>query len=161
MRHGTCFRRHLAAHRAGAAPHSAVAELGVVRRFLAALPENHVEMQYWSSIAFLACFLGYFYVAGRLVDYCESSNTRLSRIITACIAEFGFWTFGLGAAVAAVFGVRTLFTTAHFLSPSAWVRTGFFVFMAGAWCALFYYRLRHRWRWPTRRNAGRIGPNRK
>jgi hypothetical protein len=28
--HGTCFRRRLAAHRAGAAPHSAVAELGVV-----------------------------------------------------------------------------------------------------------------------------------
>ena len=35
MRHGTCFRRRLSAHRAGAAPHSAVAELGVVRRFLA------------------------------------------------------------------------------------------------------------------------------
>ncbi len=30
MRHGTCFRRRLAAHHA--APHSAVAELGVVRR---------------------------------------------------------------------------------------------------------------------------------
>ena len=35
MRHGTCFRRRLATHHAGAAPHSAVAELGVVRRFLA------------------------------------------------------------------------------------------------------------------------------
>ena len=35
MRHGTCFRRRLSAHHAGAAPHSAVAELGVVRRFLA------------------------------------------------------------------------------------------------------------------------------
>ena len=32
MRHGTCFRRHLSAHHAGAAPHSTVAELGVVRR---------------------------------------------------------------------------------------------------------------------------------
>ncbi len=32
MRHGTCFRRRLSAHRAGAAPPSAVAELGVVRR---------------------------------------------------------------------------------------------------------------------------------
>ena len=32
MRHGTCFRRRLSARRAGAAPHSAVAELGVVRR---------------------------------------------------------------------------------------------------------------------------------
>ena len=31
MRHGTCFRRHLAARHARAAPHSAVAELGVVR----------------------------------------------------------------------------------------------------------------------------------
>ena len=32
MRHGTCFRRRLSAHHAGAAPHSAVAELVVVRR---------------------------------------------------------------------------------------------------------------------------------
>ena len=32
VRHGTCFRRRLSAHHAGAAPHSAVAELGVVRR---------------------------------------------------------------------------------------------------------------------------------
>jgi len=31
VRHGTCFRRRLSAHHAGAAPHSAVAELGVVR----------------------------------------------------------------------------------------------------------------------------------
>ena len=35
MRHGTCFRRRLSARHAGAAPHSAFAELGVVRRFLA------------------------------------------------------------------------------------------------------------------------------
>ena len=39
MRHGTCFRRRLSAHHAGAAPHSAVAELGVVRRY-SALPMN-------------------------------------------------------------------------------------------------------------------------
>ena len=32
MRHGTCFRRRLSARHAGAAPHSAVAELEVVRR---------------------------------------------------------------------------------------------------------------------------------
>ena len=32
MRHGTSFRRRLSARHAGAAPHSAVAELGVVRR---------------------------------------------------------------------------------------------------------------------------------
>jgi hypothetical protein len=32
VRHGTCFRRRLSARHAGAAPHSAVAELGVVRR---------------------------------------------------------------------------------------------------------------------------------
>ena len=32
MRHGTCFRRRLATRHAGAAPHSAVAEVGVVRR---------------------------------------------------------------------------------------------------------------------------------
>ena len=32
MRHGTCFHRRLSTHHAGAAPHSAVAELGVVRR---------------------------------------------------------------------------------------------------------------------------------
>ena len=35
MRHGTCFRRRLSTRRAGAAPCSAVAELGVVRRFRA------------------------------------------------------------------------------------------------------------------------------
>ncbi|MCX6980363.1 MAG: hypothetical protein NTV08_06375 [Verrucomicrobia bacterium] len=43
VRHGTCFRRRLSAHRAGAAPHSAVAELGVVRRFTAmtrTIPES-------------------------------------------------------------------------------------------------------------------------
>jgi hypothetical protein len=40
VRHGTCFRRRLSAHHAGAAPPSAVAELGVVRRFLA-LPVNY------------------------------------------------------------------------------------------------------------------------
>jgi len=28
VRHGTCFHRRLSAHRAGAAPHFAVAELG-------------------------------------------------------------------------------------------------------------------------------------
>ena len=38
MRHGTCFHRRLSAHHAGAAPHSAVAELGVVRRSLPAVP---------------------------------------------------------------------------------------------------------------------------
>ena len=37
MRHGTCFRRRLSTHHAGAAPHSAVAELGVVRRFDASM----------------------------------------------------------------------------------------------------------------------------
>jgi len=37
VRHGTCFRRRLSARHAGAAPHSAVAELGVVRRFCALL----------------------------------------------------------------------------------------------------------------------------
>jgi hypothetical protein len=30
VRHGNCFRRRLSTHHAGAAPHSAVAELGVV-----------------------------------------------------------------------------------------------------------------------------------
>jgi len=32
VRHGTCYRRHLSARHAGAAPHSAAAELEVVRR---------------------------------------------------------------------------------------------------------------------------------
>src|SRR4051794_30339878 len=32
MRHGTCFRRRVDTHHAGAAPHSAVAEVGLVRR---------------------------------------------------------------------------------------------------------------------------------
>ena len=42
MRHGTCFRRRLSAHRAGAAPHSAVAELGVVRRIVPSPDNNQV-----------------------------------------------------------------------------------------------------------------------
>ena len=41
MRHGTCFHRRLSAHHAGAAPHSAVAEFGVVRR-LATSPMNDI-----------------------------------------------------------------------------------------------------------------------
>ena len=40
MRHGTCFRRRLSARHAGAAPHSAVAELGVVRRLRTSRPSN-------------------------------------------------------------------------------------------------------------------------
>ena len=38
MRHGTCFHRRLSAHHAGAAPPSAVAELGVVRRSFTFIP---------------------------------------------------------------------------------------------------------------------------
>ena len=38
VRHGTCFHRRLPAHYAGAAPDSAVAELGVVRPFRGAFP---------------------------------------------------------------------------------------------------------------------------
>ena len=38
MRNGTCFRRRLSNHYTGAAPPSAVAELGVVRRSLHAVP---------------------------------------------------------------------------------------------------------------------------
>ena len=40
MRHGTCFRRRLSTRHAGAAPHSAVAELEVVRRCYPR-PVNH------------------------------------------------------------------------------------------------------------------------
>ena len=43
MRHGTCFRHRLSAHRAGAAPHSAVAELGVVRRLAHAHPNENLS----------------------------------------------------------------------------------------------------------------------
>jgi hypothetical protein len=39
VRHGTCFRRPLPAHHAGAAPHSAVAELAVVRRLSTLVPK--------------------------------------------------------------------------------------------------------------------------
>ena len=50
MRHGTCFRRRLSARHAGAAPHSAVAELGVVRRRYAH-PENEAIMSIADSAA--------------------------------------------------------------------------------------------------------------
>ena len=39
-RHGTCFHHHLSTHHAGAAPHSAVAELGVVRRIAMSVLES-------------------------------------------------------------------------------------------------------------------------
>ncbi len=46
MRHGTCFRRRLAARHAGAAPHSAVAELGVVRLCYACPVNESPSIQY-------------------------------------------------------------------------------------------------------------------
>ena len=50
MRHGTCFHRRLSAHHAGAAPHSAVAELGVVRRYSARLPRTRARKDIPSSM---------------------------------------------------------------------------------------------------------------
>jgi len=47
VRHGTCFRSRLSAHHAGAAPHSAIAELGGVRRVTASTdnqqPQNRMK----------------------------------------------------------------------------------------------------------------------
>jgi len=54
VRHGTCFHRRLSTHHAGAAPHSAVAELGVVRRFCTR-PVN--EAQVPTAEAYRAAFL--------------------------------------------------------------------------------------------------------
>jgi len=45
VRHGTCFRRRLSTHHAGAAPHSAVAELGVVSRLRATDDRNRKPIQ--------------------------------------------------------------------------------------------------------------------
>ena len=45
MRHGTCFRRRLSTGHAGAAPHSAVAELGVVRRCSRLVKTKCVKIQ--------------------------------------------------------------------------------------------------------------------
>ena len=65
MRHGTCFRRRLSAHHAGAAPRSAAAELGVVRRFRA-----HPEMGYLIvtllALALLALPVGYIRLCGAM-----------------------------------------------------------------------------------------------
>ena len=57
MRHGTCFHHRLSAHHAGAAPHSAVAELGVVRRRYT-LTVNHISRIASSTIplAWIVCF---------------------------------------------------------------------------------------------------------
>ena len=53
MRHGTCFRRRLSASHAGAAPHSAVAELGVVRR-LHTLPVNTISKTLVFAVTYIA-----------------------------------------------------------------------------------------------------------
>ena len=62
MRHGTCFRRRLSAHHAGAAPHSAVAELGVVRRRSRTLKmeatDSPIHKLYSPGQIALAAFLG-------------------------------------------------------------------------------------------------------
>ena len=69
MRHGTCFRRRLATHRAGAAPHSAVAELGVVRR-----------IRYMSSQRFfLAVALVSLVLPGCVTSELSAANPGFSR----------------------------------------------------------------------------------
>ena len=53
VRHGTCFHRRFSAHHAGAAPHSAVAELGAVRR----IPPSHLKatLLITSVVSLTAC----------------------------------------------------------------------------------------------------------
>ena len=63
MRHGTCFRRRFAAHHAGAAPHSAVAELGVVRPL-----RNHTNSMKHLLLLFPCVFL---LVGCRTLDYTQ------------------------------------------------------------------------------------------
>ena len=53
MRHGTCFRRRLSAHHAGAAPLSAVAELGVVRRRYARCVQRSLSPSFPFTDAFI------------------------------------------------------------------------------------------------------------
>ena len=58
MRHGTCFHRRLSTHRAGAAPHSAVAELGVVRRYRTSPVNLNYLFLYSLGVAVLAVVCG-------------------------------------------------------------------------------------------------------
>jgi len=51
VRHGTCFRRRLSTHHAGAAPHSAVAELEVVRRWLAPSVDRDRLNRYFLAVS--------------------------------------------------------------------------------------------------------------
>ncbi len=54
MRHGNCFRRRLSAHHADAAPHSAVAELGVVAHMSRAR-----RIGDWLVVALVVYCIGY------------------------------------------------------------------------------------------------------
>ena len=71
MRHGTCFHRRLSARHAGAAPHSAVAELGVVRRrypspMNESLPKSPAVQKHKLRryiISFVFVFFAVFYIA--------------------------------------------------------------------------------------------------
>ena len=89
MRHGTCFRRRLSAHHAGAAPHSAVAELGVVRRsFPSLMNASQLHLPFRTRvISFLAIS-----VAGR------ASRSAACREVAECLAAVSF---GAGASLPA------------------------------------------------------------
>ena len=63
MRHGTCFRRRLSTHHAGAAPHSAVAELGVVRR-CSRFVKTQIKI-FLGLMLLFSCYYGFRYIRYR------------------------------------------------------------------------------------------------
>ena len=73
MRHGTCFRRRLSARHAGAAPHSAVAELGVVRplRTLTMNPKA-IKTVMIGALALVAIWLTYRYSGSSRIHTIET-----------------------------------------------------------------------------------------
>ena len=93
MRHGTCFRRRLAARHAGAAPHSAVAELGVVRRCypLTMKPATIISLLLCGALLGVASTLGFIHFQRAQRISLARSVTGITRIPPADV------TFGSGS----------------------------------------------------------------
>ena len=95
MRHGSCSPQ---TRRAATAPHSAVSELEVVRRFSRAMLKKTLFTLAWTALFFfgaLALLLGGFFIAGLYSDQPSITFSQLWR--------FTPW---IGAAIGFVLGLR-------------------------------------------------------
>jgi len=88
VRHGTCFRRRLSAHHAGAAPRSAVAELGFVRRHRAS-PVKQISANQFIPFG---CFLASIAFVLPLALFAISSSLSLRSFRTPWQSTLGYST---------------------------------------------------------------------